>query len=89
MWTCVHDPFPTPFTDEVLENVGGCEAYSFIDGFSGYHQVWITEEDQDKTMFVTEWGSFTYTVIPWVEECTMVFSRIVVAQLLRTSSISF
>ena len=21
--TCVHDPFPTPFTDEVLENVGG------------------------------------------------------------------
>jgi len=24
---CVHDPFPTPFTDEVLENVGGQEAY--------------------------------------------------------------
>jgi hypothetical protein len=34
---CLHDPFPTPFTDEVLENVGGHEAYSFIDGFSGYH----------------------------------------------------
>ena len=34
---CVHDPFPTPFTDEVLENVGGQEAYSFTDGFSGYH----------------------------------------------------
>jgi hypothetical protein len=36
---CMHDPFPTPFTDEVLENVGGHEAYSFMDGFSGYHQV--------------------------------------------------
>jgi hypothetical protein len=23
---CLHDPFPTPFTDEVLENVGGKEA---------------------------------------------------------------
>jgi hypothetical protein len=34
---CLHDPFPTPFTDEVLENVGGKETYSFIDGFSGYH----------------------------------------------------
>ena len=34
---CVHDPFPTPFTDEVLDNVGGREAYSFTDGFSGYH----------------------------------------------------
>ena len=34
---CLHDPFPTLFIDEVLENVGGHEAYSFTDGFSGYH----------------------------------------------------
>ena len=34
---CAHDPFPTTFTDEVLENVGGQEAYSFTNGFSGYH----------------------------------------------------
>jgi hypothetical protein len=33
----LHDPLPTPFTDELLENVGGQEAYSFIDGFSGCH----------------------------------------------------
>ena len=38
---CVHDPFPTPFRDEVLDNVGGHEAYSFIDGFSGYHHIRI------------------------------------------------
>jgi hypothetical protein len=38
---CLHDPFPTPFTDEVLENVGGKETYSFTDGFSGYHQIKI------------------------------------------------
>jgi hypothetical protein len=36
---CLHDPFPTPFTDEVLDNVGGQEVYSFTDGFSGYHQI--------------------------------------------------
>jgi len=29
---CVLDPFPTLFTDEVLDNVGSQEAYSFIDG---------------------------------------------------------
>lgn len=34
---CVHDPFPTPFTNEVLENFGDQEAYSFMDGFSRYH----------------------------------------------------
>ena len=34
---CRHDPFPTLFTDEVLEGVDGQEMYSFTDGFSGYH----------------------------------------------------
>ena len=34
---CMHDPFMTPFTDEVLEGVGGQEMYSFTDGFSCYH----------------------------------------------------
>ena len=50
---CLHDPFPTPFTDEVLESVGGQEMYSFTDGFLGYHQVRITKEDHQKTTFVT------------------------------------
>ena len=40
---CLHDPFPTLFTDEVLENVGGKEMYSFIDGFSRHHQVRIAK----------------------------------------------
>jgi hypothetical protein len=51
----LHDPFPTPFTDEVLENVGGREVYSFIDGFSGYHQIKIAPEDIYKTTFSMEW----------------------------------
>jgi hypothetical protein len=37
----LHDPFPTHFTDEILENVGGQEAYLFTDGFSCYHQIRI------------------------------------------------
>ena len=36
---CLHDPFPIPFIDKVLESVDGQEMYSFTDGFSGYHQV--------------------------------------------------
>jgi hypothetical protein len=36
---CVHDPFPTPFSDEVLDQVVRNKAYSFTDGFSRYHQV--------------------------------------------------
>jgi hypothetical protein len=50
MPTCL---FPTPFTDEVLENVGGHKFYSFTNGFSGYHQIKIAHEDRYKTMFAT------------------------------------
>jgi hypothetical protein len=45
----LRDPFPTPFRDEVLENVGGQEAYSFTDGFLGYHQIKIAPKDRYKT----------------------------------------
>ena len=36
---CLHDPFLAPFTDEVLEGVGGQEIYSFTDGFSIYRHI--------------------------------------------------
>jgi hypothetical protein len=50
---CLHDPFPTPIIDEVIENVGGQEVYSFIDRFFGYHQIKNMLEDRHKTTFVT------------------------------------
>ena len=51
---CLHDPFPTPFMDEVLENVGGQQTYYFTDGFSSYHHIRIAQEDRHKTTFATE-----------------------------------
>jgi hypothetical protein len=61
---CLHDPFPRPFTDEVLDNVGGHGAYSFTDGFSSYHHIRIAQEDRHKTTFATEWGSYQYKFMP-------------------------
>jgi hypothetical protein len=76
----VHDPFPTPFTDEVLEHVVGKECYSFTDGFSEYHQVSIVEEDKKRTTFIIEWGSFAYNVMPFgLKNAPGGFSRIVIA----------
>jgi hypothetical protein len=37
----LHDPFSTLFTYEVLDNVGGKESYSFINGYSRYQQIII------------------------------------------------
>jgi hypothetical protein len=77
---CLHDPFPTPFTYEVLENVGGHEAYSFIDGFLGYHHIKIEQEDRYKTTFAIEWGSYQYTVMPFgLNNAPTIFSRVVIA----------
>ena len=77
---CVHDPFPKPFTDEVLENVGVQEAYSFMDGFLGYHQIKIAPKDRSKTTFATEWGCFQYIVMPFgLKNAPAIFSRVVVS----------
>jgi len=47
------DPYPLPFIDEVLNIVVGYEAYSLLDGYSGYHQIFIALEDIYKTVIVT------------------------------------
>ena len=61
----IRDNYPLPITEHVLERVAGKEAYSFLDGFSGYNQVSIAPQDQHKTGFATEWGIFAYRVMPF------------------------
>ena len=48
-YSCIHDPCPTQFIDEVMESIGRKEMYSFTDGFSSYQQVIIVQEDCHKT----------------------------------------
>ncbi len=31
------DPYPLPFTNEVINTIVGHEVYTFLDGFYGYH----------------------------------------------------
>lgn len=61
----IKDPFPIPFTDSILEEVAGHEIYSFMDGFSGYNQISIAEEDKLKTTFIVEDGAFAYNRMPF------------------------
>jgi hypothetical protein len=76
----LHDPFPTPFTDEELENVGDQEAYSFTDGFSGYHEIKISPEDKYPNTFSIEWGSYKNNVMPFgLKNAPTIFSRVVIA----------
>ncbi|MCO5590345.1 hypothetical protein L7F22_044314 [Adiantum nelumboides] len=59
------DHFPLPFQDEILNEVASYERYTVCDGYSGYFQIRIAEEDQKKTTFVTPWGCYAYRVMPF------------------------
>jgi hypothetical protein len=50
--------------------------------FQDIIRFWIIEEDQAKTTFVMEWGSFSYTMMPFgLKNAPAIFSRIVVANI--------
>ena len=61
----IQDSYPLPIIDHVLERVVWKEAYSFLDGFSGYNQVSIDPKDHHKTVFAMKWGIFAYRVMPF------------------------
>nr|GEV55586.1 reverse transcriptase domain-containing protein [Tanacetum cinerariifolium] len=52
--------FPLPFMDQILERLAGNEYYCFLDGFSGYFQIPIDPQDQEKTTFTYPYGTFAY-----------------------------
>jgi len=59
------DHFPLPFMDQILERVAGHEFYCFLDGYSGYNQIEIALEDQEKTTFTCLFGTFAYRRMPF------------------------
>ncbi|GJT09070.1 putative nucleotidyltransferase, ribonuclease H [Tanacetum coccineum] len=59
------DHFPLPFIDQMLERLCGNEYYCFLDEFSGFFQIPITPEDQEKTTFTCLYGTFAYRRMPF------------------------
>jgi ribonuclease HI len=59
------DNFPLPHIDTLVDNTATNVVFSFMDGFSGYNQIKMAEEDKSKTAFVTHWGTFVYDVMPF------------------------
>ena len=59
------DHFPLPFVDQMLERVVRHEFYCFLDGYSGYNQIEIALEDQEKTTFTCPFGTFAFIKMPF------------------------
>ena len=62
---CKKDPFGLPRIDQVVDSTAGCELLFFLDCYSGYHQIPLKTEDQEKTTFITPFGAFCYTTMPF------------------------
>ena len=62
---CPKDPFALPRIDQVIDSMADCELLSFLDAYSGYHQIRMNPADQIKTTFITRYGAYYYTTIPF------------------------
>jgi hypothetical protein len=60
---CPKDPFGLPRIDQVIDSTAGCDLLCFLDCYSGYHQIAIKEEDQEKTAFITPFGAYCNTTM--------------------------
>ncbi|GJS62577.1 hypothetical protein Tco_0657361 [Tanacetum coccineum] len=56
------DHFPLPFMDQMLERLAGNKYFCFLDGFSGYFQIPIDPNDQEKTTFTCPFGTYAYRI---------------------------
>ena len=54
------DHYPLPFMDQMLERLAGQSFYCFLDGYSGYNQITVDPQDQEKTAFTCPFGVFAY-----------------------------
>ena len=59
------DHFPLPFIDQLLERISGHPFYCFLDGYSGYFQIEISAEDQEKTTFTCPFRTYAHKRMPF------------------------
>jgi hypothetical protein len=55
------DDFPLAMIDQIIANYN---IMALLDCFSGYHQIWLRWEDEEKTSFITPFGTYCYMRMP-------------------------
>ncbi|GKV37338.1 hypothetical protein SLEP1_g45378 [Rubroshorea leprosula] len=62
---CPKDPHPLPNVEKLIERAAEHERMSFLDASSGYHQVQLLLNDQEKTAFYTGDAIYCYVMMPF------------------------
>ena len=61
---CPKDDFPLPRIDKIVDDAANSQLMSLLDCFSGYHQIWMRIEDEEKTSFITPFGTYCFVRMP-------------------------
>jgi hypothetical protein len=61
---CPKIPFPLPCIDQIIDSTAGYETLTFLDAYSGYHQIKM-ESNQLVTSFITPFGMYCYVTMPF------------------------
>ena len=59
------DHYPIPIIDQMLEILSKHTHFCFLDGYSGFSQILVSKEDQEKTTFTCPFGTFAYRRMPF------------------------
>ena len=59
------DAYPLPLIGETLDALGDAGIFSTMDALSGYWQVSVSKEDQEKTAFITDQGHYQWKRMPF------------------------
>ena len=59
------DHFLLPFIDQMLDRLARKQYYCFLYGYSGYNQIVIAPNDQEKTTFTCPYGTFAFRRMPF------------------------
>ena len=61
----IKDHYPFPFIDQILDRLAGHPYFYFLDGYSGYNQISIALEDQEKITFTCPYDTFAFRRMPF------------------------
>jgi hypothetical protein len=61
---CKKNDFPLERVDKIVDDAANSEMLSLLDMFSGYHQIRVRREDEEKTSFITPFGTFCFIRMP-------------------------
>jgi hypothetical protein len=74
---CPKNNFPLPRINKIVNSTAGCEVMSLHDCFSGYHQIYMKEEDKASTSFITPFGTYCFIrMLEGLKNAGSTFSRL-------------